>query len=426
MRNSVAVVSGETNAVDARLEIAPVSATVDVNLTEEAQLAESPEISQVISEKEINELPLYNRSLNRAALLDPQVRNTGGLGADASSGTRLSINGRIFRETHYKLDGNANFDSLFQNAPLQTVSLSSVQEYKILANQYSAEHGGTTAGFLIATTKSGTKDFHGEGFFSVRPSGIQARQPLSNIRSPNQLLQYGGSVSGPIYKDRTLFFANYEGRRQDRGSFIALPTPDFYIGNLREDLALLKIDHRFTDTHTASLRFNGSRNSNNNVNDRITFNAQTIQPALPSTAILSKTQDFGVQFNDNYVINSNLVNEFRVSYVNAIPSGSQPVTPSLVIIRPGISTEGNGAFGTIRVQNSQIVDQMSLQTGRHSIKFGGDYTRQTVRDVSFQQFGTYTFRRKRRSDQIRAASRAGRFDLWTKPICRFCSGRLAF
>ncbi|HXG86127.1 MAG TPA: hypothetical protein VNI84_19055 [Pyrinomonadaceae bacterium] len=240
-RNGVAVISSETNAVDAQLEVATVTETVDVNATGEAQLSESAEISQVIGEKQLNELPLYNRNLNRAALLNPQVRNTQGLGGDGGVTERISINGRIYRETHYKLDGNANFDALFNNEPLQTISLSAVQEYKILTNQYSAEHGGTTAGFLLATTKSGTNDFRGEGFFLVRPSGIQARPPLSRIRVPNQRLQYGGSLGGAIFRDKTFFFLNYEGTRQDRGSFISLPAPGFYVGNLRENLGLAKI-----------------------------------------------------------------------------------------------------------------------------------------------------------------------------------------
>ncbi len=194
-RGGVSVVSSETNAIDAQLQIGEVAATVDVTATDEARLNQNAEISQIIDEKKLNDLPLYDRALNRAALLDPHVRNTQGLGGDGSSATRLSINGRIYRETHYKLDGNTNFDALFNNAPLQTVSLSSVQEYKVLTNQYAAEHGGTTAGFLIATTKSGTNEFRGEAFVYARPSGIQARPPLADRRIPNQLFQYGGAAA---------------------------------------------------------------------------------------------------------------------------------------------------------------------------------------------------------------------------------------
>lgn len=388
-RGDVAVVSSETNAVDAQLEIATVAETVEVT-SDVAQLSQSSEISQIINEKQLNELPLYNRNLNRAALLDPHVRNTQGLGGDGGVTSRLSINGRIYRETHYKLDGNVNFDAYTNNEPLQSISLSAVQEYKVLTNQYAAEHGGTTAGFLIATTKSGTDDFHGEAFFFGRPSGIQARPPLADRRIPNQRLQYGGAVGGPVVRGKTFFFANYEGARQDRGSFVTLPAPGFYLGNLREHLGLIKFDHRFTDNHTASVRLNAHRNTNNNVNDRITFNAQSLQQALPSTAAFSATQSVGIQVNDTFVV-GNFVNELRVSYTNAIPSSSRPVTPGIVIVRSGISTEGNNVFSNFRLRNTQLADQMSLQIGRHSLKFGGDYIRQHVRDVGYQEFGTYTY-----------------------------------
>ena len=388
-RGGVTVVSSETNAVDAQIEVSAVAEAVDVT-ADTAQLSQSSEVSQVIDEKRLNELPLYNRNLNRAALLDPHVRNTQGLGGDGGVTSRLSINGRIYRETHYKLDGNVNFDAYTNNEPLQSISLSAVQEYKVLTNQYAAEHGGTTAGFLIATTKSGTNDFHGEGFFFGRPSGIQARPPLADRRIPNQRLQYGGAVGGPIISNRTFFFANYEGTQQDRGSFITLPTPGFYLGNLREHLGLFKVDHRFTDNHTASVRLNAHRNTNDNVNDRITFNAQSLQQALPSTAALSATQSAGIQVNDTFVV-GNFVNEVRVSYTNAIPSSSRPVTPGIVVVRSGLSTEGNNVFSNFRLRNTEVADQMSLQLGRHSLKFGGDYVRQHVRDVGYQEFGTYTY-----------------------------------
>lgn len=385
-QNGVSIVSGETNLFDAALEIAAVNATVDVTNTE--QPAQSAEITQVVDEKNLNELPLYNRGIQRAALLDPHVRNTSPLGGDTSNATRLSINGRIFRETHYELDGNNNTDFVFNNAPLQTVSLSSIQEFKVLTNQYAAEHGGTTAGFVILTTKSGTNNFRGETFFIGRPSGIQARPPLATRRIPNQQFQYGGSVGGPIVKDKTFFYLNYEGTSQNRGSFVNLPTPQVFNGRLRENIGLFKIDHHFTDNHTAGIRLNGSYYTNTNANDRITFLAQSTQPIQPSAAAKSTVQNFGIQANDTFVKN-NFVNELRASYTNALPSTSVPVTPGVIIVRAGVSTEGNNAFSDYRLQNTELADIMSLQSGRHSFKFGGEFTRQKLHEFSYQQFGTY-------------------------------------
>lgn len=383
------VVSGETNVLDAKLGAASVSETVDVDGTQ-SQLEQKAEISQVVGAEQLAELPIFNRTIQRAALLDPHVRNSSPIGGDTSNSTRLSINGRIYRETHYELDGTNNTDFVFNNAPAQTVSLSSIQEFKILTNQYAAEHGGTTAGFVILTTKSGTNEFRGEGFFNVRPSGIQARPPLADRRIPNQRLEYGASFGGPIFKEKTFFFANYEGTRQDRGSFVDRPTPQVFLGNLRENLGLVKVDHRFTDNHSIGFRLNGAYYTNTNTNDRVTFLAQSTQPIQPSAAARSILQSTGIQGNDTYT-RGNFVNELRVSYINARPSTSEPLTPQPIIIRAGISTEGNSSFSEYRLQISEIADIMSLQFGKHSLKFGGSYIRQKLHEEGFQQFGTYTF-----------------------------------
>lgn len=390
-RGGVEIVSGETNVLDAALEIAAVAAAVEIDQTE-SQLEQTAEISSVIDERKLNELPIYNRGIGRAALLDPHVRNSSPLGGDTSNATRLSINGRIYRETHYELDGNNNTDFVFNNAPLQTVALSSIQEFKVLTNQYAAEHGGTTAGFVILTTKSGTNNFRGETFFLGRPSGVQARPPLADRRIPNQQFQFGGSFGGPIIKNKTFFFLNYEGTGQDRGSFVDRPVPQVFNGKLRENLGLFKVDHRFTDDHSINLRLNGAYYTNTNPNDRVTFLAQSTQPIQPSAAARSLIQNAGIQINDTYTKN-NFVNEFRVSYTNARPSTSQPITPSAVIVRAGLSTEGNAAFSDYRLQNTELADIMSLQIGRHSLKFGGEYTRQQLSEESFQQFGTYNLDR---------------------------------
>lgn len=389
-QNGIAIVSGETNAADMKLEVADVGATVTVTGDEQAQLAQSPEVSQVISERQLREIPLQSRNVSRTALLDPQVRTINSLGAEGFRSTRIAINGRSFRETHYKLDGSTNFDALYNNAPLQGVALSGIQEFKVLTNQYSAEHGGTSGGFVVTTTKSGTNEFHGEGFIFARPSGIQARPPLADRRVPNQYLQGGGAIGGPIVREKTFFFANFERTTQDRGAFVDRPVPVIFDATLRENIGLVKIDHRFSDTHTAAFRINGNYGTTTNPNDTVTFLSQSTQPVQPSTAQKSLLQAVGVQVSDT-IVRGKFVNELRVSYVNAIPSSTTPVTPGVVVIRNGISTEGSASFSTVRLLNYQAAEQVSYQTGKHSFRFGGDFARQILHDVTYDQFGTYVF-----------------------------------
>ena len=382
-RGGIAVVSETTIALDAPLEVGPVNESVTVRAAD-AALAANPEVSQVVDARRLAELPSNARSLPRFALLDPHVRNTSGRGGDGFAATRLSINGNIFRETHYKLDGNSNFDAVFNNAPLQALSLSAVQEFKVLTNQFAAEYGGTSAGFLVATTKSGSNEFHGEAFFFGRPSGIQARPPLSTVRAPNQLLQYGGAAGGPLVREKTYFFVNYERTQQDRGAFVQSPAPQLFVGELRDQLALVKVDHRFTELHTLALRLNGNRNTNTNAGDRVSGLTQ------PSAGQYQALQSSAVQLNDSLTL-GRFINELRLSYVNAVPSNSLPFEPSVGVVRPGYSTEGNSAYSRVRTEIAQFVEQGTAQLGRHVVRGGVDFARQKIRDFQYDLFGTYRF-----------------------------------
>ena len=203
--------------INVELEIAAVREVITVEDRLEEVRAQAPEISQVVSGTQLRELPSNGRNLARFALLDPHVRNTNGLGADGSSGSRLSINASSFRHTAYALDGATNYDSIFANAPQQTIGVGAVAEFKVLTNQYSAEYGTTTSGIVVAATKSGANDVHGEAFWFARPSGIQAAPPVSPFRVPNERQQWGGSLGGPVRRDRTFASETMSGSSRSAG-----------------------------------------------------------------------------------------------------------------------------------------------------------------------------------------------------------------
>jgi outer membrane receptor protein involved in Fe transport len=384
-KNDVSLVSGEAATIDLSLELKSLSASITI--TDEASpiVNNAPEVSQVVDERRLTELPSNGRGVNRFALLNPHVRNTGGLGADGSTAARLSINANSFRQTFFKLDGNSNYDFVFANAPQQQVSLTSVQEFKVLTNQYSAEYGGSSAGIVSTVTKSGTHEFNGEAFSFVRPSGIQARPPVSSLRVPNQVTQFGGAIGGPLWNERATFFLSYEQTRAARGAFIQSPQPITYVGRFRDYLGLARIDYALNNTHSMSLRLNANRNLNDNQNDRVSGLVQ------PSAASVSKSQAVGVQFTDRTVWNSSIVNELRASYVNSLPSASSAVFPQVSIIRPTYSTEGGSSYSWVRTETWQVADQVAYQFGRHDLKIGGDIARQRVRDFSSTPFGEYRF-----------------------------------
>lgn len=384
IRGPVVVASGDLSTLDVTLALETRRTEVDVVATAAALATESTELSSVVSAKELNNLPTNGRNFVRFATLDPRVRNPSGLGGDGFAQNRLSINGSTFRNTQWRLDGNTNYDTLFNNSPLQRISLSSIQEFRVLTNQFNAEHGSTSVGLVITTTKSGSDDLHGEWFVYVRPSGIQSRPPLTKLRIPNQLAQEGGAIGGPLRKGRTYFFANYERVDQSRGSFISSPAPDFLIGSFKDNLALMKLDHHFTDKHWISARVSGSRDRNSNPNDAVGGLVQK------SAARYSLGQAVSSQVTDNTIWGS-VVNELRAGYINAIPSNTVAALASPVLLRPGYSTEGYASFSTARTEVYQLAEQISWQHGAHTLKAGGDFIRRKVRDLQFDLAGTYTF-----------------------------------
>jgi hypothetical protein len=383
-QGNITIGSGQAATIDLTLEVKGATESVTISDVIAPVVSDAPEVSQVVDPRRLSELPSSGRSLNRFALLDPHVRNTSGQGADGSSAQRLSINANSFRHTYYKLDGNSNYDFVFANAPQQQVSVSSVQELKVLTNQYAAEYGGSSSGIVSAITKSGTNEFHGEGLFFVRPSGIQAAPPVSSLHVPNELYQFGGSIGGPLFSSRATFFLNYEHSRQNRGAFIQSPAPAVYTGHTRDHLALARFDFRVNDTHDFSVRLNANRSTNDNPNDRVSGFLQ------PSTAQLSKAQAAGAQVTDR-TIWGKAVNELRLSYVNSIPSATSTLDQQVSIVRPNFSTEGGSSYSWVRAQSWQIADQVVLQAGKHELKFGGEYSRQKVRDFSYTAFGEYRF-----------------------------------
>jgi outer membrane receptor protein involved in Fe transport len=382
-QRSVNLASGEAVMMSASLEINVLRESVNITDETSAVVNNAPEISQVVDTRRVNELPSNGRNVNRYALLDPHVRNTGGMGGDGSTAARLSINANSFRQTFYKLDGNTNYDSINANAPQQQVSLSAVQEFKVLTNQYSAEYGGSSAGIISTVTKAGTDDFHGQGFFFLRPSGIQATPPISTLRVPNQFTQMGGAVGGPLFGSRATFFVSYEATRQERGAFIQSPAPQTFTGRFRNQIGFVRADYRFSDTHTLFLRVNGNRDTNNNANDRVSGFNQL------STAQLSRTQAVGFQLTDRTVWGTSTLNEARFSYTNWVPSATSAVAPQVTVTIPNFSTEGNSSYSWVRAQSWQLADQLAFQRGGHDLKVGFDYTRQKIRDFSTTLFGEY-------------------------------------
>jgi outer membrane receptor protein involved in Fe transport len=390
-RTGVILRDGETTRVDIRLEIADVRDAVLVPGAIENLRDAAAGVSQTVEARDIRDLPSVTRSTTKYALLDPHVRQAIGLGADFQDSTRLSINAGSYRHTGYMLDGASTYDWIYANSPQVSVSPGAIADMEVLTGQYAAQYGQSTTGVLSMTTASGGDRYAGEGFVYLRPSGSQARPPLSSFRVPNERTTGGFHAGGPLARagggageSRSSFFGSYERMAQDRGAYIQSPVAGFFIGHTTEQSGLFRVDHRLTDEQQLTLRVNASESTSDNANDRVAgFN----QASFGRT---SQSQSVGGQVTQRAILGG-AVNELRVSFVAYTPDSATPLESSVQVVRPNYSTEGFSTTNWVHARTWQIGDQVTLSRGRHLLKAGGEIGRLRARDYSFTPYGTYTF-----------------------------------
>lgn len=231
--NNVTVNVGARVRVDLALQTGNVSAQVEVTDSAPLVQTETATIGQVITTRQLTELPSSERNIYSFLLLDSTV-NAGPSGnAEAfriESGGSLSISGARPSSVTFKIDGVANNDPTF-GTPTITPSLDSVKEFQLQNNAYSAEFEGVTQ--VNVASKGGTSRFHGSLFEFAQNNFFQPRNPLAAIdksgkpgKNKLRFNQFGGTIGGPIWlppsifgplaykgRDKTFFFFSYEGRR---------------------------------------------------------------------------------------------------------------------------------------------------------------------------------------------------------------------
>lgn len=348
----------------------------------------APDVSQVVTPAQVAELPSASRNVTKYALLDPHVRQTQGAGSDGNNGNRLSFNAESSRYTGFILDGVINYDWTYANGPYQLVAASAVSEVRVITNQFAAEYGTSTTGVVKVETKSGTSQLGGEAFVFLIPSGIQANAPVATFHVPNQRAEWGVNLGGPLVKNKTFFFVDYEGINQQRGSFIQSPTPSVFIGEGHEAYGIARVDHNFTDSHAVALRLNIYHYRNTNPNDRVGGFNQI------SFGRVERSASAGGQLSDRLVIGSNIVNYFRVNYTAFSPDNNTPTgiySPSVGINRANYSIAGFSQFNWDRSRLLDLSDNVAWNHGRHSFKFGAEGVRVKVTDFLTNLYGTYTF-----------------------------------
>src|ERR687896_1856147 len=199
----------------------PAGVGAEVTVTDQAELVntQTPELSFLVGERAMRELPLNGRNYTDLAFLQPGVvayphRDTGSV---VAHGVGASINGQDPRSNVYLLDGTVQND--FTNGPAGSAAgtalgVETVREFRVESNAYSAEFGRNSGGQINAVSKSGTNSFHGSLYEFHRNDNFDARNFFDPERKPEfKRNQFGGSVGGPIKKDKVFFFGGYESLR---------------------------------------------------------------------------------------------------------------------------------------------------------------------------------------------------------------------
>src|ERR1700733_1548360 len=218
------------STVDFHLKPGQVQETVQV--TGEAPLlkTERTDVATTLSEKQVQDLPTFGRNFSELLLQTPgavQFNWNDTSTENPQGGIAVNVNGQMFVGVGGQIDGTDNRDMMYGNMII-VPNLDSVVEAKITSSNYDAEFGSASAAVVTTSTKSGTNQFHGSAFMYRRNDLFQARDPftqstpdpVTGLLLPHSLWdQFGGSIGGPIKKNKVFFFGDYQGTRaKDGGS----------------------------------------------------------------------------------------------------------------------------------------------------------------------------------------------------------------
>jgi hypothetical protein len=392
---------GDNRTLNIEMPVSGTDTVVTVEGTQAALETTSPVVGTVIGTRQMREIPLNGRHWASLMALAPGAINTG----DGSQQT-IRFVGRARDDNNWTFDGldATGVKDPRQEAALRLViSTDTIAEFRVNSTLYSAESGSGAGGQVNLVSKSGTNGFHGSVFEFLRNDYMDARNPFDTSKQPFRLNQFGGNIGGPIARNKTFFFANYEGLRQRVTQTFTDNVPSaayrsrstipavnqllaFYpagtsrssdpdIDQLRanrsqswtENSASMRLDHRFNDRNSVFGRFN--------IDDGVTLS--------PRSTIEGDRQ------NDNFRP-SNLVMQyqriFSPTVVNEIKAGMNRSTLHRVGSGPVPRTVTAAGFMTLNQQTGlievgtsySIIDNVVISRGRHNLKFGFEVRRAHV------------------------------------------------
>jgi hypothetical protein len=225
---SLTLTLGNPAVFNAQLKLAAGAQSVTVTAQPALVQTERSDVSQTVTQVQIENLPINGRNYINFALLDSQANRDSAPSIGAAPTSGLNFGGQRARSNDVSVDGADAVDNSV-NGVRATVSQEAVQEFQILTSNYMPEFGRATGAVINIVTKSGSNETHGDIFGYLRHSSLQARNPFSvqvnpltgavtAVKQPFTRVQAGATIGGPIQKDKTFYFFSYETtRRQETG-----------------------------------------------------------------------------------------------------------------------------------------------------------------------------------------------------------------
>jgi hypothetical protein len=230
-------VSADSSAnVDGKFQVGSTSEQVEVTAEAPQLKTDRADVAIEFNSKYVEDLPILNRNFTSFELLSPgtQKLSWGHAATENPQGSQqIFVQGQHFSGTAYELDGTDNQDPIL-GIIVVNPNLDAVTETKVALQNYDAEFGKAVAGVVTAQTKSGSNDIHGSGFWFRRSDANQARDPFTQFAPdpitgrflpPSRWQQFGGSIGGPILKNKLFFFGDYQATRQTNGQTNQLTVP---------------------------------------------------------------------------------------------------------------------------------------------------------------------------------------------------------
>jgi len=463
-QRGVEVKTDQSSTVPVSLQIGSATQSVTVEANAQMVQTQSGALSQVVGQQKIVELPLNGRNAATLILLTPGTADTHVSNFSACSDTiqstsypgaqSVSANGARTDMVNYNLDGGSNQDP-YTNVNNPFPNPDALEEFSVQTNSFSAEYGRGSGAIVNVVTKSGTNEFHGSAFDFLRNGDLNARNFFA--AEPDQLKrnQFGGSIGGPIIRNKLFFFGSYQGTQsrnvtggnsatvptaaQRAGDFSSIdrqlvnpstgvpfannqiPVSDFAPASVKL-LALIPQANDSSGVIHYILPVNEHENqfltrvdydlNKNRIYGRYFYSRYGRDPVIGSQNIITSNRgldlfDQGAAVGDTFNFSPNLLNSFIFSYnrnngtvVSGAPFSwtslgipiASTTPPELSLSVSGYFTISSGHPTEANRHDYHISDSLHWVRGAHEMAIGGDFLREHVELINtFRQNAGFTF-----------------------------------